>query len=238
MSSALPERETIVLVEDDVGLAELIKERLEGEGFSVLHEVNGRAACGLILDSIPDLVVLDIMLPGMDGFQVCREVRPTYKGPILILTARDDDLDEILGLELGADDYVTKPVKPRVLLARVRALLRRIQAPVPEASGPTRIALGPLTVDASRRETTLGDQAIDLTTVEFDLLWYLVARAGQVISRQELYQAIYNYDYDGLDRSIDVYVSRLRQKLGDEPASPHYIKTVRGVGYLLVGEKA
>ena len=236
MSNA-PQQETIVLVEDDVGLAELIKERLEGEGFRVLHEINGKAACNLIIDSNPDLVLLDIMLPGMDGFQVCRQVRPSYKGPILILTARDDDLDEILGLELGADDYVAKPVKPRVLIARVRALLRRVQAQAPETPGPTRVSLGPLTVDASRRETTLGDQGIDLTTVEFDLLWYLVVRAGQVISRQELYQAIYHYDYDGLDRSIDVYVSRLRQKLGDEPASPHYIKTVRGVGYLLVGEK-
>ena len=236
MSNDTAQPETIVLVEDDVGLADLIKERLEGEGFRVLHEVNGEAARDLILAQSPDLVVLDIMLPGMDGFQVCRQVRPSYRGPILILTARDDDLDEILGLELGADDYVTKPVKPRVLLARIRALLRRAQ---PSAEEPriSRVNIGELTVDASRRETTLRDQVVDLTTVEFNLLWYLVGHAGQVVSRQDLYQAIYNLDYDGLDRSIDVYISRLRQKLGDDPAMPHYIKTVRGVGYLLVGEK-
>ena len=236
MSNDTAQPETIVLVEDDVGLADLIKERLEGEGFRVLHEVNGEAARDLILAQSPDLVVLDIMLPGMDGFQVCRQVRPSYAGPILILTARDDDLDEILGLELGADDYVTKPVKPRVLLARIRALLRRIQPSVEEPK-VSRVTLGDLTVDTSRREATLRDQAIALTTVEFDLLWYLVKHAGQVVSRQDLYQAIYNLDYDGLDRSIDVYISRLRQKLDDDPAVPHYIKTVRGVGYLLVGEK-
>ena len=236
MSNDTAQQETIVLVEDDVGLADLIKERLQGEGFRVLHEVNGEAARDLILAQPPDLVVLDIMLPGMDGFQVCRQVRPSYAGPILILTARDDDLDEILGLELGADDYVTKPVKPRVLLARIRALLRRIQPSVEEPK-VSRVTLGDLTVDTSRREATLRDQAIALTTVEFDLLWYLVKHAGQVVNRQDLYQAIYNLDYDGLDRSIDVYISRLRQKLDDDPAVPHYIKTVRGVGYLLVGEK-
>ena len=236
MSSPASQPETIVLVEDDVELANLIKARLENEGFRVQHEVNGRAACDLILEVSPDLVVLDIMLPGMDGFEVCRTIRPTYKGPVLILTARDDDLDQILGLELGADDFVIKPVKPRVLLARIRALLRRAH-PVEEKPRVARASVGELRVDASRREALFGDRSIDLTTVEFDLLWYLVERAGQVVSRQDLYQAIFNYNYDGLDRSIDVYISRLRQKLGDDPAAPHYIKTVRGVGYLLVGEK-
>jgi two-component system response regulator RstA len=177
------------------------------------------------------------MLPGMDGFQVCRHLRPGYQGPILILTARDDDLDQILGLELGADDYVTKPVKPRVLLARVRALLRRAQAPAPAQGGPTHVGLGSLEVDASRREVTLDGRQVAITTVEFDLLWFLASRAGQVVSRQDLYQAIFHYDYDGLDRSIDVYVSRLRQKLGDDPTAPQFIKTVRGAGYLMAGER-
>ncbi|MFA6111042.1 MAG: response regulator transcription factor [Candidatus Latescibacterota bacterium] len=236
MSAPPPRRETIVLVEDDRGLADLIRERLEGEGFAVLHETDGLRACELIRGRRPDLVVLDIMLPGMDGFQVCRQVRPAYSGPILILTARDDDLDQILGLELGADDYVNKPVKPRVLLARIRALLRRSRAE-PPSSPVRRIVLGPLMVDASRREATVGEALLSLSTVEFDVLWHLVEHAGQVVSRQDLYRAIYNYDYDGLDRTIDVYISRLRQKLGDDPASPHYIKTVRGVGYLLAGEK-
>ena len=238
MQPAVSGRPTIVLVEDDLGLARLIEERLNSEGFQVVHEANGKKACALIIESNPDLVLLDIMLPGMDGFELCRQVRPRYQGPILILTARADDLDQILGLELGADDYVSKPVKPRVLLARIRALLRRSHPSEAESPKPSRVKLGELCVDASRREATLADRRIELTTVEFDLLWYLLERAGQVISRQALYRAIYHYDYDGLDRSIDVYISRLRQKLGDHPATPHYLKTVRGVGYLLAGEKA
>jgi two-component system response regulator RstA len=235
MTTSPPERDTIVLVEDDTGLAALIRERLVAEGFAVVHETHGARACGVIQQQQPDLVILDIMLPGMDGFQICRQVRPAYHGPILILTARDDDLDQILGLELGADDYVTKPVKPRVLLARIRALLRRSQAVAPAAPSQ-RITLGRLVVDASRREVTQDHHPVPLSTVEFDVLWYLVGHVGQVVSRQDLYHAIYNYDYDGLDRTIDVYISRLRQKLGDDPAAPHYIKTVRGVGYLLAGE--
>ena len=175
------------------------------------------------------------MLPGMDGFQVCKAVRPEYGGPILILTARDEDLDEILGLELGADDFVTKPVQPRVLIARIRALLRRAHPAAPKPAGG-RVTVGQLSVDASRREAHLGDSELDLTTIEFDLLWYLVGRAGEVVSRQDIYQALFNYDYDGLDRSVDVYVSRIRRKLGDDTSQPHYIKTVRGVGYLMAEE--
>jgi two-component system response regulator RstA len=231
------QQETIVLVEDDAGLAGLIRERLESEGFAVRHETNGRRARDLILAQRPDLVILDIMLPGMDGFEICRQVRPAYGGPILMLTARDEDLDEVLGLELGADDYLTKPVRPRVLLARVRALLRRAHQG-PGEEGPSRLELGGLVVDAGRREVRLEGRLVELTTVEFDLLWYLARHAGRIVSRQDLYQAIYNLDYDGLDRGIDMYVSRLRQKLGDETAAPHYIKTVRGVGYLLAGEGA
>ena len=240
--------QTIVLVEDDFELAELTKERLEREGFSVRHEENGESGRDAIIDSQPDLVVLDIMLPGIDGFEVCKQVRPGYAGPILILTARDEDLDEILGLELGADDFVTKPIKPRLLLARIRALLRRARME-PEARVQEKVSIGSLTVDASRREATVEDVEVDLTTTEFDLLWYLtthagevvsrqdIYQAGEVVSRQDIYQALFQYDYDGLDRSVDVYISRLRNRLGDQPTSPHYIKTVRGVGYLMAGEK-
>lgn len=228
--------QTIVLVEDDLELAELTKERLEREGFSVRHEENGESGRDAIIDSQPDIVVLDIMLPGIDGFEVCKQVRPGYAGPILILTARDENLDEILGLELGADDFVTKPVKPRLLLARIRALLRRARME-PEARVQEKVSIGSLTVDASRREATVEDVEVDLTTTEFDLLWYLTTHAGEVVSRQDIYQALFQYDYDGLDRSVDVYISRLRNRLGDQPTSPHYIKTVRGVGYLMAGEK-
>ncbi|MBS14080.1 MAG: DNA-binding response regulator [Gemmatimonadetes bacterium] len=227
---------TILLVEDDLELAELTKERLEREGFRVLHEENGQIAAETITREQPDIVVLDIMLPGMDGFDVCRAVRPGYTGPILILTARDDDLDEILGLELGADDFVTKPVKPRLLLARVRALLRRSKSS-PSPLRAEKMVVGELTVDGTRREAEIAGAQIELTTTEFDLLSYLTSRAGEVVSRQDIYQTLFQYDYDGLDRSVDVYISRLRQKLGDNPEAPHYIKTVRGVGYLMAGEK-
>ena len=235
MNTASEEQKSIVLLEDDAGLAELIVERLEQEGFAVEHRVDGREGCVLILSSRPNLVVLDLMLPGMDGFEVCRTIRAEYDGPVLILTARNDDLDQILGLELGADDFVVKPVKPRVLLARIRALLRRVHH-VGESGGAGRVELGALLVDAARREAFVAGRQVELTTIEFDLLWYMAQRAGAPVSRQDLYQAIFHYDYDGIDRSIDVYISRLRQKLGDDPASPHHIKTVRGIGYLLAGD--
>ena len=226
----------LFLVEDDLELAELVCQRLRTEGFAVAHEANGAQARDRIVAEQPDLVILDVMLPGMDGFAICREIRPQYSGPVLFLTARDEDLDQVLGLELGADDYVTKPVKPRVLIARVRALLRR--AAPQEKIAPRRARIGELNVDAGRREVHLGDRRIELTTVEFDLLWFLVERAGQVVSRQDIYQALYNYDYDGLDRGVDVYISRIRHKLGDDSGAAHYIKTVRGVGYLMADETA
>ncbi len=224
-------QKTIILVEDDLELAHLIRDRLEAEGYRVHHRANGLEARDLIRQEPPDLVILDLMLPGLDGFGVCRETRPAYRGPILILTARDDDMDHILGLELGADDFVNKPIRPRVLLARIRALLRRaeaVEAPVPKR----RISIGDLTVDASRREATRGDRPIELTTIEFDLLWFLVRNAGRPVSRDELYQELYNTEYDGMDRAVDVYVSRLRHKLEGGESEPKLLKTVRGVGYL------
>ncbi|MCZ6633028.1 MAG: response regulator transcription factor [bacterium] len=223
--------QTLLLVEDDLELAELTKEFLEGEGFRVIHELDGKAGRDRILAESPDLVVLDIMLPGLNGYTVCQEVRPTYAGPILFLTARDEELDEILGLEMGGDDYMTKPVQPQLLLARIRALLRRASVGHQQTDA-NRVVLGDLTVDARRREVHLADQQIELTTFEFDLLWYLCGRVGEVVSRQDIYQALFHYDYDGLDRSVDVYISRIRQKLGGDDAS-FSIKTVRGVGYLL-----
>ncbi len=227
--------QTILLVEDDRELAELACNFLQNEGFVVWHEAEGRAARDRILASPPDLIILDVMLPGMNGYTVCRDVRPKYDGPILFLTARDDELDEILGLEMGGDDYVTKPVRPQLLLARVRALLRRtVSTQKPTAS--KRVRVGDLIVDAKRREVRLGERVIELTTYEFDLLYYLAIRAGEVVSRQDIYQALFNYDYDGLDRSVDVYISRLRQKLGGDNSTSVSIKTVRSVGYLLVGE--
>jgi len=226
---------TIFLVEDDLELSDLIRECLEKEFFTVHHESNGETAANRILKSHPDLVVLDIMLPGMDGFNVCKTIRTTFKGPILILTARDSDLDQILGFELGADDFVIKPVRPMVLVARIRALLRRMNRKADE--GEVRIiTIGDLAIDSSRREAQLNEELVDLTTVEFDLLWYLANNEGKVVSRNDIHLALYNTEYDGLDRSIDVYISRIRQKLGDNPSQPGYLKTVRGVGYLFASK--
>jgi len=222
-------RETIVLVEDDLELGALIKERLENEGYQVTHEANGLAGRDRILRDPPDLVILDLMLPGLDGFGVCREVRAQYGGKILMLTARAEDMDHILGLELGADDFVNKPIRPRVLLARVRALLRRDRAPDPQSV--KRVTVGDVAVDAGKREVYRGGDRIELTTAEFDVLWFLIRNAGRTVSRDELYRELYNIEYDGLDRAVDVYVSRLRQKLGDA-AESRLLKTVRGVGYL------
>lgn len=224
--------QTILLVEDDRELADLTRDFLQNEGFVVWHESEGRAARDRILTSPPDLIILDIMLPGMNGYTVCQEVRPKYNGPILFLTARDDELDEILGLEMGGDDYVTKPVRPQLLLARVRALLRRA---VKRPTVSKRVVVGDLMVDANRREVRLGERIVELTTYEFDLLYYLANRASEVVSRQDIYQALFNYDYDGIDRSVDVYISRLRQKFGGDNSTSVSIKTVRGVGYLLSG---
>ena len=220
----------ILVVEDDAELADLVVARLAREGFVVRHIADGLAARDAIVRQAPDLVVLDVMLPGMDGFDVCRAVRPDYAGPILIMTARDDDIDQVVGLELGADDYVVKPVKPRVLVARVKALLRRANA-TPADDG-RRVRAGDVVIDAARREVTRAGVWVDLTTTEFELLWLLAGRAGEVVSREHIYDQVYGSTYDGLDRSADVYVSRLRAKLGDDSKHPTLLKTVRGVGYL------
>ena len=192
-----------------------------------------------ILADKPDLVVLDLMLPGEDGLSICRQLRPRYEGPILMLTARSDDMDQVLGLEMGADDYVCKPVRPRVLLARIRALLRRSEPgevePLP-AGEVRRLQFGPLLVDSARREAFLGGALIELTSAEFDLLWLLAANAGRILSREEIFASLRGIEYDGQDRSIDVRISRIRPKIGDDPMHPRLIKTVRSKGYLFVGE--
>lgn len=175
----------------------------------------------------PELVVLDLTLPGLDGLEVCRQVRPRFDGRILVLTARGDEGDEVVGLELGADDYLAKPVAPRRLLARVAALLRRI----PTSSGV--VENGPLVVDPHRREASLSDRRLALSTAEFDLLHYLALRRGQAVTREALYRDLRGVSYDGVDRSIDLRISRLRKHLLDDPADPQWIKTVHGVGYLM-----
>ncbi|SEI82166.1 two-component system, OmpR family, response regulator RstA [Allopseudospirillum japonicum] len=228
----------ILIVEDDTRLASLTREYLEGNGFNVTVEGDGARAVERILREKPDLVILDVMLPGEDGLGVCRRVRPEYTGPILMLTARTDDMDQVVGLEMGADDYVAKPVRPRVLLARVRALLRRsdnleTDLIAPEDT-PSRLQFGNLIIDSAMREAWLEERNIELTSAEFDLLWLLAVNAGRVLTREEIFTALRGIEYDGQDRSIDVRVSRIRPKVGDDPMHPRRIKTVRSKGYLFV----
>lgn len=231
----------ILIVEDDERLASLTKDYLESNGLNVSVEGDGSRAIERIKAEQPDLVVLDLMLPGEDGLAVCRIVRPYYSGPILMLTARTEDLDQILGLEMGADDYVAKPVRPRVLLARIRALLRRVKQDTTPVEVSTenqndRLEFGDLLIDNSMRESWLNGQSIDLTSAEFDLLWLLANNAGRVLSREEIFNQLRGIEYDGQDRSIDVRVSRIRPKVGDDPINPKRIKTVRSKGYLFVKE--
>ena len=226
----------ILIVEDDERLATLTREYLENNGLQVSVEGDGGKAVDRILSERPDLVVLDLMLPGEDGVSICRRVRSQYGGQILMLTARTDDLDEVLGLEMGADDYVAKPVRPRVLLARIRALLRRSAAPAeePVENDQSRLRFGALVVDNAMREAWLDDRSVELTSAEFDLLWLLCSNAGRVLSREEIFSQLRGIEYDGQDRSIDVRVSRIRPKIGDDPMHPRLIKTVRSKGYLFV----
>ncbi len=227
----------ILIVEDDQRLAELTQDYLESNGLAVSIESHGGKAVERVLAERPDLVVLDLMLPGEDGLSICKRLRPDYDGPILMLTARTDDMDQVQGLEMGADDYVCKPVRPRVLLARIRALLRRSEPAeaVPVAAGK-RLTFGKLVIDNAMREAWLDEQTIELTSAEFDLLWLLAANAGRILSREEIFNSLRGIEYDGQDRSIDVRISRIRPKIGDDPMHPRLIKTVRSKGYLFVGE--
>lgn len=222
----------ILLVEDDQRLADLTAAYLEQNGFSVRIEQRGDRVLERFKRLQVKLIILDLMLPGLGGMEVCKQLRAIFSGPILILTARSTDIDQVVGLESGADDYVVKPAEPVVLLARVRALLRRHRTTPP--ARPSMISLGDLTISDISQEVSISNERIELTTQEFDLLWILANQAGTIFSREELFQLTRGIDYDGLDRSIDVRISRLRRKLGDDPQNPYRIKTVWGKGYLLV----
>ena len=229
----------ILLVEDDLELSALVREFLESRGgYSVTPVHRGDEAASMILSDNPDLVILDIMLPQLDGLEVCRRIRKKgYVGPVLMLTALGDEVDEIVGLEVGADDYMAKPVTPRLLLARVQAMLRRDRRTASVDSGQASggpLDLGDLLVEPASRTVILADDELRLTTSEFDLLLYLGERAGQVVSREDLYYVLRGIEWDGLDRSVDQRIRRLREKLGDDANNPKRIKSVRGAGYLLV----
>jgi len=225
----------ILLVEDDAPLASMVADFLSPHGFDVSIEGRGDTAVDRITKENPDAVLLDVNLPGLDGFSVCKAVRSGYRGAIIMLTARGEEIDEVLGLESGADDYMAKPVWPRALLARLRTHLRRAAATEHEAQSRP-IQVGSLLVDASRRYAELDGVALDVSTAEFDLLHLLAENVGRSLSRNDIYQHIHGMKYDGMDRSIDLRISRLRKKLGDDPARPQRIKSVRGVGYMLAVE--
>jgi DNA-binding response OmpR family regulator len=232
----------VLLVDDDHELARLLRDYLGPHGVSVDHVEEGPGALQRLASTADpyDIVLLDVMLPGIDGFEVCRLIRTKHDVPIVMLTARGEDTDRVVGLEIGADDYVPKPFNPRELLARMRAVLRRAHpaalAPeLPEALGP--IQLGDLTVDAPAHKATLGGRELQLTSFEFRVLVVLARRAGEPVTREELASAVLprggRYD-PSVDRSLDVHVSHLRQKMGDGAREPRRIRTVRGIGYVLV----
>ncbi len=225
----------ILLIEDDARLAELTAAYLEQNGLRIATEARGDRAMERFTRERPRLVLLDLLLPGKDGLSICRELRRVHDVPILILTAKDTDIDHVIGLEAGADDYVMKPVDPMVLLARVRALLRRAERGGGSASErKPDLTLGSLRISETSREVWLQGTPVPLTTQEFELLSLLAHRAGELVSRDEVFRTMRGIDYDGLDRSIDGRVSKLRRKLGDDAAAPTRIKTVWGKGYLLV----
>ena len=220
-----------LLVEDDLRLASFTAEYLQGHGINVTHLADGRLGLEEARRGRYDIVLLDLMLPGKDGLEVCRELRTSSDVPILMLTARGEEADRVMGLELGADDYLSKPFAARELVARIRALVRRARG----KAGPQAklVRVGGLTVDPSARRAVLDGRELSLTGYEFEILRALAERAGRILSREQLMELAKGNAEESFDRSIDVHVSRLRHKLGDDPRQPRLLKTIRGVGYML-----
>jgi two-component system response regulator CpxR len=224
---------SILVIDDDIDLCELLTDYLMAEGFTVETVHNGEEGAERALSDDYSLVVLDVMLPGMNGFEVLRRIRAGSVVPVLMLTARGDDVDRIVGLEMGADDYLPKPFNPRELVARIRAVQRRaVTTPVEPVSGGTTLTVGDLTLDRGRRAVQVGSTPVELTSVEFSVLELLLRMAGQVVSRDELSKQALGRELSPYDRSIDVHVSSLRKKLGVFGDDTERIKTVRGTGYL------
>jgi DNA-binding response OmpR family regulator len=226
----MPESATILLVDDEDAVQKLLTYPLEREGFRVVSARTGQEALDRFGEANPDLVVLDIMLPGLDGLEVCKALRARSSVPIIMLTARDDELDKVLGLELGADDYITKPFSIREFRSRVRALLRRAKLPAYAGDGPA-IAVEGLELDVARRKVALEGRPVQLTYVEFELLRILASQPGRVFSRKALLEELWGSAEYREPRTIDVHVRHLREKLEGDPGEPELIQTVRGAGY-------
>ena len=227
--------EHILVVEDDVELASWIEDYLTSKQYRVTLCHHGVEAVTMILDLQPDLVILDGMLPGLDGVEVCRKVREAFSNVIVMLTARDEEIDEVLGLEMGADEYLTKPVRARALLTRIRKLLdRQKQTSSHPVAG--RLAFGSLVIDKTAMSVNFNQQSIKVSSTEFELLWLLASKAGEIVSRDDLINQLRGFEYDGFDRSVDLKISRLRKKLEDNTDEPQRIKTIWGKGYLFVAD--
>ena len=218
----------VLVVDDDPGIVKLVRAYLEQAGFGVLTAYDGKKAMQIARHESPDLVILDLMMPEMDGWDVCRALRKESDVPVIMLTARVEETDKLVGLELGADDYVTKPFSPRELVARVRSVLRRAQG-LP--SKPERITRGAIIIDLSRHAVSVHGQSVDLTPTEFDLLATLMEDPGRAFTRSQLLESVQGYAYDGYERTIDVHVKNLRQKIEIDPKKPQLIRTVYGLGY-------
>ncbi|MBC2180402.1 response regulator transcription factor [Listeria booriae] len=234
----------ILVVDDESSIVTLLQFNIEKAGFDVVTAEDGKTGYELALAEKPDLIVLDLMLPEMDGIEVCKQLRQDkVETPILMLTAKDDELDKIIGLELGADDYLTKPFSPREVVARIKAILRRSagkSAEVEQEVAPKEKALhvGDLKILTESYEVYLQDELLDLTPKEFELLLYLANHRGKVFSRDQLLDAVWNYDYIGETRIVDVHVSHLRDKIEADTKKPQYIKTIRGFGYKMENVKS
>jgi two-component system, OmpR family, alkaline phosphatase synthesis response regulator PhoP len=224
----------ILVVDDDAKIVELVKLYLAREGYTVLTANDGVEALRLARESHPDLIVLDILLPGMDGLEICRKLREESAVPIILLTAKTTEQDRITGLDLGADDYVTKPFSPKELAARVRAVFRRTPDEALQL-GPAELKYGDLTVNFPKHEAYLEGKSLDLTPVEFKLLGVLIREPNRVFSRTQLIERVLGYDFDGFDRTIDVHILNLRRKLEPDSGRPKFIKTVYGAGYKFSG---
>ena len=227
----------ILVVDDEVDIVDFIDDYLTGEGYEVIKAYDGVEALDKMRQNLPDLVVLDIMLPGLDGFEVCKQIRTESTVPILMVTAKDSDVDKIVGLEIGADDYILKPFNPRELVARVKAILRRTyrQDYQPHSQTVT-IKYKDLSIDTERRRATIGNRMLKLTMKEFDLLLFLVRNPGHVYSRDHLLDFVWGQDSFVGARTVDVHIRRLREQIETDASQPQYIKTVWGVGYKFTDE--
>lgn len=226
------EAKKVLIIEDEKSISDIIQFNLKKEGFEVDSAFDGEEGLDKALKGSPDLILLDVMLPGMDGFEVCKKVRETSTVPILMLTAKEEEVDKVIGLELGADDYITKPFGMRELIARIKANIRRMDFADSKKSEPANVQdFGNLSIDMNRYEVRKNDESLDLTLREFELLKYLAEKENKVFSREQLLSEVWGYEYYGDIRTVDVTVRRLREKLEDDSSDPKYIMTKRGIGY-------